>query len=409
MNHLMILISLLSLTLISAQDAPAAAPSPATDSCVELCKHDTGTDADTCMTECAVSTDLETHHLDEGLDNFVTDEAHNEVGGDAMREAHNEKAPEEVPECAPEPGYGADTKPEWETLDTNGDGVIDADEAFTFCEKACIPDELGQQLFSEADLNQDKVIDKDEFDAAGEDTKNEEAMDEVLEDKFEGDDESNTVQNPDLEEFDKDDSGDLDKNEVNDMYEHQVEQRTEHAPGAEETVEELQPEIDEAVAEVDTNGDGKISGDEFVADSDGGSDLGGELQEAADAEEDEGEQDDLPRAGTTPPPAMLISHSHQLRHRHSLHHTKHRHGQRLHAKRAGHHMQAPKVGHRLQAKKMQRKLKYAQAMLAEAIHQEKLRKASFAQHQRRLHRAMLMHKQAKRSGRGHRSFRHHRK
>merc|ERR1719235_315634 len=140
-------------------------------------------------------------------------------------------------------------------------------------------------------------------------------MDDALEEKFEGDDETNTVDNPPLEEFDKDDSGDLDHDEANDMFQHEIERRTEHQDGAEQTVEELQPEIDEAINEVDTNGDGAISGDEFVKESEEGTGMDDELQEAAAADEDATEPEDLSRAGAPgPAPAAaagLIAHSRQ--------------------------------------------------------------------------------------------------
>jgi Ca2+-binding EF-hand superfamily protein len=418
MNQLFVAVSLLSLALVSCQDAaPAPGPAihaPAAAECVKLCEKDTGMDADTCMTECEVHTDLQTHHLDEGLNEFVGDESYNEdsTGGDEMREVHNEAATDEVPECAPEPGYDASTKPEFSTIDTNGDGVIDPDEAFAFCDKACIPGEMGMQIFTEADLNQDKVISQDEFDAHGEQTVNEVAMDGALEEKFEGDDESNTVDNPPLEEFDDDNSGDLDHDEANDMFQHEIERRTEHETGSEDTVEELQPEIDEAINEVDANGDGKISGDEYVAESEEGTGMGDNLQEAADADEDKAEEDDLSRAGGPAPAAAagLISHRRQLRHGHGLRaqaqRAQVRNGFRAKQSHRGH----VQRHHGLHAKHPQRKLKFAEAMLALAQQQQRAREASFLQHQRRLHHAMLMHKQAMHhSRRGHRAFRHHRK
>lgn len=371
MNRLPITVVLLSLALVSCshvhrRDEPE---SVARTKCEELCAKDSGIDADggDCKTECAVSTDLMTHHLDQGYEDFTRDEAYNEKGGQKMKEAHNEKAPEEVPSCIPEEGYDASTIPEFDTLDINRDGVIDGDEAFTFGEKACIPDEMVGQLFSEADLNQDKVIEKNEWKAGGEDTKNEQAMDEALEKVSQGDDESNTVQNPPMTEFDKNNDGSLDEDESKDVFEHELGRRTEHEPIPEDTMKELEPKIDEAVEKVDTNDDGAISGDEYAAKGDA-NDLGDELQEAASADEDKPELDDLSRAdgAAAPAPAGLLSHHSQLRR-----------------------------GHKVSP----RKIKYAEAILAKAKFQQHLRHAMFVQHQQRLRQAALLHKKA-------RAFRH---
>jgi len=373
MNQLSVVVALLALALSSCsrvhrREEPKK--SEATTKCEELCKADTGIDADSgdCLTECAVATDLETHHLDEGTDYFVEDEAHNEKGGEKMLEQYNEKATEEVPECVPQEGYEEGTTPTFDKLDTNKDGTIDEDEAISFGEKACIPDEMVMQLFSEADLNQDKVIGKDEFKAAGEDTKNEEAMDDALEEVSEGDDESNTVQNPPMTEFDENNDGSLDKEEATDMMEHEIERRTEHAPIPEETKKELEPKIDEAIDKVDTNDDGVISGDEYVAESeDGGSDLGKELEEATEADEDKPELDDLARADGKAAAEGLISRRTMLRR-----------------------------GHGAKARGQQHKMvSFGEAMLAKAKLQERLRNAMFLQHQQRLHRAMLLQKKAR--------------
>jgi hypothetical protein len=274
--------------------------------CEELCKVDSGMDADArdCLTECAVSTDLQTHHLDEGTDYFVKDESYNEKGGKKMKKLYNEKAPEEVVSCVPT--VDLDKKPEFEDLDTNGDGVIDFEESENFSRKACVPDEMNEQTFSAADFNQDKVIDKKEFEGAGESSKNEEAMDEALEKVSEGDDEYNPVQNPPLEEFDENKDGALDESEAKDMFEHELERRTDHEDVPPEKMKEFEGEVQDAIDKVDTNDDGEIDGDEYVA-KDEGSDLGQEIKEAADADEDAEELDDLSRAGGAPAAAASFT------------------------------------------------------------------------------------------------------
>jgi len=308
-----------------AAPAPAAAPGgewaklleEASAKCKELCKVDTGMDADArdCLTECATSTDLMTHHLDQGFEDFARDESYNEKGGNQIKELHNENATDEVPECAPTVDL---TKvPQFGDLDTNGDGKIDFEESALWNEKACVPDEMAEQIFSEADLNQDKVIDEAEFKDAGEDTAMEEAMDKGLEEASEGDDEYNSVQNPPLEEFDENKDGALDESEAKDVFEHEMHRRTEHEEVPAEAEKDLEPEIKDAIDKVDTNDDGEISGDEYVAKNDDGSDLGQELSEAADADEDAKELDDLSRTdgAAAAAPAAAASFAQHRRHR----------------------------------------------------------------------------------------------
>jgi len=281
-----------------------------TPKCEELCKKDTGLDADfrDCMTECSVYTDVMTHDLDKAFHDFTQDESFNEKGGEKMKEAHNEEAPEEAYACGP--SVDLEKKPTFEDLDTNGDKVIDFEEALAFSEKACITDEKTEQMFSEADLNQDKVLNKEEWDNSGEDTKSEEAMDKALEKVSQGDDEYDSVQNPPLEEFDENKDGALDESEAKEAFEHELERRTEHEEVPKETMEELEPEIKDAIDEVDTNDDGEISGDEYIA-KDEGSDMGQELKEEAHNDEDAKELDDLPRAqGAAPAPAASLIQRH---------------------------------------------------------------------------------------------------
>jgi len=301
------------------------APSEATTKCVELCKTDSGMDADSndCLTECAVSTDLHTHHLDAGIRHFVKDEAHNEKGGKKMQEAHNEKAPLEVLGCTPE----VDLKkaPDFKDLDTNGDGVIDAEESLAWNEKACVPDEMSEQIFHQADTNQDKVIDKSEWKEAGEDTKHEQAMDKALEKVSEGDDEYNPVQNPPFKEFDHNDDGALDESEQKDAFKHEVGRRSEHRYDAvddlpKDAQKDLEPEVQDAIDTVDTDDDGKISEKEYTEKDGDGSDLGQEYKEAADADEDSTDVDDLSRvdAGAPAPAAFLETKSRKLREHHKM-------------------------------------------------------------------------------------------
>merc|ERR1719161_3114612 len=128
-----------------------------------------------------------------------------------------------------------------------------------------------------------------------------------------------------MTEFDENNDGSLDKEEATDMMEHEIERRTEHAPIPEETKKELEPKIDEAIDKVDTNNDGVIDGKEYVAEGDD-TDLGTELKEAAAADEDSKEIDDLPRADGAAAGSALISHHSMLRHGHGVppKHTQHK-------------------------------------------------------------------------------------
>lgn len=281
---------------------------PASKVCEELCKTDSGIDADKhdCLTECATHTDLQTHHINDGYDGFATDEAYNEKGGKKMEEKAEADHPVDVLDCAPQ--VDIDHAPKLTEIDTKQDGVIDQDEARTWGHKACVPDEMTDQIFSEADVNQDKVISSEEYEASGEGTAHEEAVDKALEEHSEGDDEYNKVQAPPLEEFDENDDGGLDKEEHEDAVKFEMERRGE---GRWSVSDDEVPEgaTKEAFDKVDTDGDGKIEGDEYTeAAADGGSDFGEEINEAAAADEDAADPDDLERAdGTAAAPAAAAS------------------------------------------------------------------------------------------------------
>merc|ERR1719375_2924660 len=96
--------------------------------------------------------------------------------------------PVDVLDCTPT--VDIDHPPKLEDLDWKQDGVIDAEEAHDWGHKACVPDEMTDQIFSEADSNQDQKITPEEH--------------------SEGDDEYNRVHAPPLEEFDENNDGGLD-------------------------------------------------------------------------------------------------------------------------------------------------------------------------------------------------------
>jgi len=278
---------------------------PAKEDCVGICMEDTGMDKESCETQCAVSTDLTTHHMDEGIESIAEDKAYNEAGGNAVEEHVEGEHPVDVLDCAPQ--VDIDHAPELDELDTNQNGVVDEGEAEEWGHKACVPDEMTEQIFNQADTNCDHVIDKEEYEQSGEDTAQEEAVDKALEETSEGDDEYNNVQSPPLESFDEDDSGGLDPKEHHEAVEFEMERRDEDRWGTDDSEVPAQ-ETDEAFDDVDTDDDGVIEGDEYVAPAeDGGSNMGEEVIEAAAQDEDATDPDDLNQQPTDPPPAAAAS------------------------------------------------------------------------------------------------------
>jgi len=300
--------------------------------CEALCKADKGMDADPtdCLTECAVYTDLNTHEGDDNygkedaLEDVAADESYNEAGGEEMAAKHEEMTGNEVSSCAP--SVDVDKEPEMKDLDSNGDDSVTKDEAEAYGRKACVPDEVVDQIFEEADANQDDKVEESEFKDAGEDTQMEEAIDEKLEgDKegpegpFTGDDENAVVDAPPFDDFDKNQDAQLDADEVKDVMEMEAEKRTEsntaHMPtGEDETKLVADADTDgdgnpaeEVIEKVDKDGDGKVSQTEYKEEGDGGSDMGEELSEAAGLKEDSTDPDDKNRVDAPAEKAKLLS------------------------------------------------------------------------------------------------------
>eukprot|EP00746_Dinoflagellata_sp_MGD_P161588 gnl/MRDRNA2_/MRDRNA2_88792_c0_seq1.p1 gnl/MRDRNA2_/MRDRNA2_88792_c0~~gnl/MRDRNA2_/MRDRNA2_88792_c0_seq1.p1 ORF type:complete len:413 (-),score=128.90 gnl/MRDRNA2_/MRDRNA2_88792_c0_seq1:24-1262(-) len=298
-----------NLLVLVASQAGLYPDRPANEDCVAICQHDTGMDKESCATQCATSTDLTTHHMDEGVDSIAEDKAYNEAGGNAIEEHVEGEHPVDVLDCAPQ--VDIEHPPELDELDTNQNGVVEQGEAEEWGHKACVPDEMTDQIFSQADTNCDHVIDKAEYEESGPDTAQEQAVDEALEETSEGDDEYNNVQSPPLEEFDEDDSGTLDEKEHHEAVEFEMERRGEERWGTDDSEVPAQ-ETEQAFDDVDTDDDGLIEGDEYVAPAeDGGSDLGEEITEAAHQDEDATDPDDLNQQPAAPAPAaaMLSTHT----------------------------------------------------------------------------------------------------
>jgi len=271
--------------------------------CEELCEKDNGHDADDCRVECAVSTDLNTHHLEDGYKHFVNDEAYNEKGGNKIKEHADENLGVDAAACVPQ--VCIDRPPKLEELDANEDGVIDQDEVRAWGHAACVTDEMVDQIFSQADTNQDGVITAKEYKGAGENTEHEVAVDKALEKHSEGDDEYNQVQAPPLREFDENDDGALDKKEHKDAVKLEMERRGEGRWSVSDD-EIPKDALDDSFDKVDADDNGKIEGDEYEKSAPEGG-LGDEIVEAAKADEDAEDPDDLSDDPDTKPAAMLLS------------------------------------------------------------------------------------------------------
>merc|ERR1719235_349383 len=134
-------------------------PPPAEESCEALCDRATGEAAESCRTRCATSTDVMTHHHEEGLDDFVEDEVTNEHGGTAMRDYAEDEYGMDIEECEetldpeaisePPTFSDIDTEPAgglFEPITGNGDGYITPEEADAWARRMCIPPGMIRQL-----------------------------------------------------------------------------------------------------------------------------------------------------------------------------------------------------------------------------------------------------------------------
>eukprot|EP00747_Dinoflagellata_sp_TGD_P138608 gnl/TRDRNA2_/TRDRNA2_175795_c0_seq1.p1 gnl/TRDRNA2_/TRDRNA2_175795_c0~~gnl/TRDRNA2_/TRDRNA2_175795_c0_seq1.p1 ORF type:complete len:368 (-),score=126.89 gnl/TRDRNA2_/TRDRNA2_175795_c0_seq1:78-1181(-) len=326
MRSLLIGVLVLALTSAAALktngEAPGPAPGPAPlnagDMCRELCKKDTGMDADfnDCMTECNVYTDTAPSWEDAGGE-FTEDESYNEKGGEEMEDKFEEMFPEKkVADCYPQ--VDVNKEPSFEDVDLNHDGKVTKQEAIEWGAKACIPDEMVRQLFHDTDGNRDQYIDKAEWGVGGEDTALEKKIDERADPKTEGDDEYHEVYMPKFDVFDLNDDGVLEESEVFDAFMFEMRQRMpEMGPDdKQKLVNEFRGKFSEDFKALDKNSDGVLDEEEYYAKTEG--DLGTELKEQANQDEDLEDPDDMGRddalpLGPAPGPAPASLMSKRLR------------------------------------------------------------------------------------------------
>lgn len=291
----------------------------ATEHCKKLCAADKGTDADPeyCENECAVYTDVNEFDHDgptvKGLHDFVEDESFNEEnedGGEAMEKVYEEDFPMPVADCHPE----REAAPSFEDMDINGDGKVSEEEAKFRGQELCVPNEKTEQIFSHADANQDKAIDKGEFEDGGEDTKVEEAIDEALAPQWKGDDEYNEVQSPTDEDgvkvmsnFDKNKDGTLDESEFDDAVEFENERRgTEDDELKTHTmVKAAKPDVHKGFDKVDANDDNVITPDEYAAKSEDTT-MGTEMAEETESDQKAEDPDNSNRVKAPAPAAASM-------------------------------------------------------------------------------------------------------
>lgn len=290
--------------------APAAAPSgapgpaPAIDlskidpwkMCDELCKYDTGMDADhgVCVTDCRSYVDSGGDI--ESLRAFVTDETYNEQGGEKMEKYFETKTGMRIPDCKPTLDMKSDFG--FDLVDANSNGELTRDELDKWGKKACVPNEMAQQLFDFADANFDDRVTPAEYGTLGEDTNVEDVLDKHADQSTKGEDQYEPVQMPAFRHVDGNKDGQLDQVEIMDMFKREIKKRipTMAKADVDALAAEHQKELLKDMGKVDTNADGKINEEEYkkAAASKG---MGEELSEAAAVDNNLTDPDDLPRAG----------------------------------------------------------------------------------------------------------------
>lgn len=283
------------------------------------------------MTECAVSTDTRVNNeaggtLEEGMEEFVHDKVYNEQvakekdGTPEMAETFEKMSGEDaaqfqcLPTVNPEEVTFAD-------VDLNGDGEITKPEAYAFGEKMCEPNERVNDLFGMADVNADGVISKKEFNGRGENQVIEHGVDETLDKLMPGDDEYAECSLPPFSHFDKDHDGFLHEWELADAFMFELDRRAgfgvdtitdeERKKKLSDMKDKIMETIPEKFKEADTDGDGKISPEEWDQKTKNTEDMGDQFEEQGEMDEDEDSTDidDLPSVAAAPAPAFLQRHA----------------------------------------------------------------------------------------------------
>lgn len=309
---------LLTQVMTAAAPAPAPSASPASPApqakqldpyqlCDDLCKYDTGMDADhgMCVTDCRLYADAGGDV--DSLRDFVADETFNEQGGEAMEKHFESVTGKQIPDCEPTMELNPNVK--FGVVDTDGDGFLTRKEVTQWGVKACVPDEIANQIFDAADSDFDNKVTAAEYRAVGEDTEIEHTLDQHADKLTEGEDQYEPVQLPAFRHVDSDSNGKLDEKELLKMYRDEIRKRVPQPADLDDLgAGELEKEMLADMREADTDGDGFINQAEYGAVHAGG--MGEELSEAQAADNNLPDPDDLhrePGAGAAPSPAAAAS------------------------------------------------------------------------------------------------------
>jgi len=207
-------------------------------------------------------------------------------------------------------GEKVDPNTKFGIVDANSDGQLTRDEMDIWGLKACVPNELTQQIFDVADANFDERVTPEEYNAIGEDTDMENVFDKHADKMTKGEDQYEPVQMPAFRHVDADSDGKLDKTEIMGMFRAEIKKRipTLDSASLDALVKEHQQELLDDMDHVDKNSDGFINQEEYekMHENREAAGMGKELSEVAAVDNNLEDPDDLARAGKdiqTPPAA----------------------------------------------------------------------------------------------------------
>jgi len=287
--------------------SPGPAPGPAVEKdlyklCDEMCKHDTGMDGDLeyCLVDCHSYVDAG-GDIDSLMD-FVTDETYNEQGGEKMEDKFESMTGKDIPDC--KPSIPVEKVPSFDSVDTDEDGQISKKEVEAWGLKACVPNELVQQIFDIADSNYDAHVSHKEWKAIGENTDIEQVLDTFTDKLTRGEDQYEPVQLPAFRHLDVNSDEELDADEIMKLFKDEIKRRipTMSSTDVDAMAKQYEDDILRDVMKLDLNGDQRINAVEFDAPVGGG--MGKELYEAAQNPNNLPDPDDLSRTpgGGAPAP-----------------------------------------------------------------------------------------------------------